>query len=326
MAAVVLVFATASAHAAEPEVQAAQRWFDAGRGHVRAGRCDLAVDAFKKSLAASRNVGALLNLGECLETLGQLQEAYEVLRDAQALAAERRDERLTVARASAERVESRVVRVVVNVPPDARDVVIEIDGVVVPRMRWSHVLVAPNAPHALVARANGDPPMSREITGRAGELVEVTVPPSVQARAAEASPAGARDPDSSSRPVEGTSTMKVTGLAVAGAGVAAIVTGSVLGLLALSARSDLEQAVVRDPRCVGGYPNGACDPSARRDIDPLADRASGLATTSTIFFVSGLAVVGAGVALVLLAPSSRATSSGVRIVPALAGASVGGTF
>jgi hypothetical protein len=137
------------------DVETAQQQFDLGRAQVRAGHCDLAVENFRASIAAAPNVGAWLNLGDCLERLEEFQEAYEAQRAAEALAAEKRDARLAVARESAERIQAKVVTLVVTMPPDVHDVELSVDGQAIPRERWSAILVSPSETHSIVARAPG---------------------------------------------------------------------------------------------------------------------------------------------------------------------------
>jgi hypothetical protein len=290
--------------------EVAQRHFDAGRAEVRAGRCDLAVPRFQQSVAAAPNVGALLNLGECLETLGRLEDAYEALRGAQTLAAELRDDRLTVARASAERVESKAVRVVVRPPAGAEDVTVELDGAPVPRVRWLHILVTPNEPHRLVALAPGRPMFAREVAGRAGESFEIAIEMATAPAAARVDPIAPRPP----RATAGPSPLRTAGFITGGVGAAALVGGAIFGILTFASRSDLSRAVASDPRCVGVYPSSVCDPSARSNLAPIEDRAQTQASIATVLFVAGSAALAAGVALVVLAPSTKTIAS-VRVAP-----------
>jgi hypothetical protein len=100
--------------------------------------------------------------------------------------------------------------------------------------------------------------------------------------------------------------MKTVGLVVGGAGVAALLAGSVFGIEALSTKGS---------HCSS---DGLCDPGS-------AGTAEGQATASTIGFVAGTLLVAGGAVLYLLPPVRRpgAAAAGVAVSP-LVGAASGG--
>lgn len=295
--AAVVVTAPSAALAAAPEENTAQaraaKHFEAGRQHVRADRCDLAILEFRESLAASSSVGAWLNLGECQEVLGRLEDAYDAFRSAQALAAELRDERLAVARASAERVESKALRVVVRPTSSAEGTSILLDGAPVAPNRWQALLVRPDVTHRIVVRDATGIVFTKEFAGRAGEKIDVDLAPSVQLPVASVHEAP-----------HGTG-LRTAGYVTMGVGAAALVGGVVFGALTLSARSDVADAVRAHPLCRGNYPDEVCDPSARADLNPLVDRADGRATAANVLCAVGVGAIVTGIVLVALAPSKK---------------------
>lgn len=283
--------------------ESAQQQFDLGRSQVRAGRCDLAVESFRASIAAAPNVGAWLNLGDCLERLDQFQDAYEAQRAGQALAAERRDDRVAVARESAERIQAKVVTLVVSMPPAVYDLELSVDGKAIPRERWSAILVSPSENHLVIARGSGVPPFSQVVSGRAGDAMPIAVRFD---RVVGGSPPVAHHVESAAgRESGGTSALRTVGFVTMGVGVAAEIGAGVFGALASSARSDLVSAIESNPGCTGSYPNERCDISTRSKLDPLHDRIDGRATVSTAFFIGGLVCLAGGLAMILLAPSSQ---------------------
>lgn len=294
-AVVVMAPSAALAEAKEENVAQARaaQHFEAGRQHVRADRCDLAVPEFRESLAAFGSVGAWLNLGECQEALGQLEEAYDAFRSAQALAAELRDERFVLARTSAERVESRALRIVVHPPSNDAGLSIELDGAAIAQVRWSKLLVRPNESHRLVARDASRIVFTREFSGRAGERIDIDV---VRSDAPSAPPVHDAPHGAG---------LRTAGYMTMGAGAAALVGGAVFGALTLSARGDVADAVRAHPLCRGTYPDETCDPAARADLDPLVDRAVGRSTAATALCAVGIGGIVTGIVLVALAPSGK---------------------
>lgn len=293
---------------AEAPPETAQVHFDAGRAHVREGRCDLAVHDFEDSVRASPNVGAWLNLGECQESLGHAQDAYDALRAAESLALLRGDPRSSVAHAALGRLESKSVKVVIDVPAEeGSDVEITIDDATLGKSSTRTRVLAPDVAHAIAARTQDRRSFARTIQAHAGETVVVAVafPPSAgPSRGLEPEPVAAPAVRSSA-----TSPLRSVGYVTAGVGVAALVAGGVFGALTLGARSDLSRAVSGDARCSGGYPSGVCDRSARADLQPLEDRAYGRATAATVLLVGGAVLVAAGLALVMLTPASASRAA-----------------
>ncbi|MBS2019176.1 MAG: hypothetical protein JST00_40285 [Deltaproteobacteria bacterium] len=281
--------------------------FAAGRAHVRAGRCDLAVPEFRASDLAEHNVGALLNLGECLETLGKMEEAYGAFRDAQGLAAERRDDRVAVARAGAERTLAKLVRIVVRAPSVPSAVTLDVDGAPVPRERWSHLLLTAGTSHMLSARAEGCATWTEKVQGRPGESISLAIDLTCGASTPPSSSAS-RAPERRSDGDPG-ATQRTVGFVTVAAGGALLAVGGVFGGLTLASRGELADAVAADPRCVGGYPSGTCDPAARSALAPLEDTASSRATASTAFVIAGVGVALVGTLVVLLAPRGSTTAS-----------------
>jgi hypothetical protein len=111
-------------------------------------------------------------------------------------------------------------------------------------------------------------------------------------------------------------TLKIVGLATAGAGVAALVLGTVY---AISARSTWNDA--KDLGCDG---DGVCTTQTGAD---LVDDAGSKATVATVAVSAGLVLAAGGVALWLFAPSGETRMSpAVSIVPGSVSLGVRGSF
>jgi hypothetical protein len=287
--------------------QRAEMHFDRARSYVQEGRCDLAIEEFRRSIDYEpTSVGARLNLGDCYVLLGRLPEAFRQYKMAEANAVVRNDPRLEPARRAAAEIEEKLVRVLLREPePGLADVVLAVDGMSAGPRPWI-IAVTPGTPHTLEATAPSGRQWRAEVNGKAGEIVrlEIDVRPVSKDADAVAAP-------HASRP------LATVGIVAGALGIAGIATGAVFGALATSSRADLADAVKHDPQCTGVYPNARCAPAAEARLAPLQDRAFAQSTVSTITFVAGGVLLAGGILMYVLAPSSppakTAASSGVRL-------------
>ncbi len=149
-----------------------------------------------------------------------------------------------------------------------------------------------------------------------------TTAPAAAAAPAQAEPVAAPPPSapaSSDTSGAGTRPLRTAGFVVGAVGVASIGTSLVLGLVA-KGKNDDANAICNGAACTND-----------RGVT-LAHDAGTFATVSTIAFVSGLALVGAGVTMIVLAPKSASASSAARftLTPQVGlsqvGLNVGGSF
>jgi hypothetical protein len=274
----------ADARAGEAEARAA---FEEGLALVDAGRLDDARVRFERSYAEKRSVGALLNLGDLEEKLGNLPRAHVRFREAEELAAVMDPERGPEAkrRANALRPKIAVLTFVSSEPAGAAT--ITVDG-------------APAASHGLdVSLAPGRHTVRIEARGATRELV-------VDAQAGEsrreALLAGPPPPPSpiTQPPEPSESSRSTAGWITVGAGGAAVVAGLVLGGLALAKKDDLTSLCAAYPSCA---------PNLRDQATALDDSGRALATGSTIAFVVGGLAMAGGVVLLATSPPKRAAGS-----------------
>lgn len=223
--------AAATARAQSPE---AEVLFRDGRRLIQAGRLAEGCDKLEASERLESSVGALLNLGDCREKLGQLASAWAAFRKAEAKAkhAGGDDKRRAEARRRAGLLEPRLSYLVIQVehPPDG--LVVRRDGEPVDRELWNTAVPVDPGTYDLSAQAPARRPWQAkiEIDGRLRRRV-VSVPalppaplPPPVARA-PAARAEARLPP---RAGTWTTTRKVSaGFALAGAG--ALGTGAYFG-------------------------------------------------------------------------------------------------
>lgn len=294
------VASTAAAQATDRE--RAEAHFAAGRKLRASKRCDLAIDEFKQSIELEPGIGAHLNLGDCLEMTGKLVEAFAAFKAAETLARREDDSRLEEARRSGARVEARLVRVLIR--DDEPDLHVGVDGAPAGPKPWN-IVVTPDADHVVLGTSSDGRRWEEHVRGKAGDVVRLapalkeSSPPAPARAPVEGAPASARP-------------FPTAAVVTGGVGVAALIAGAVFGGMAISARGELADAVGSDPRCRGGYPGGACDPSARAALDPIESRAAFASSASTVGFIAGAGLLVAGAVLYLVSPKSEASKSGSK--------------
>jgi hypothetical protein len=150
-----------------------------------------------------------------------------------------------------------------------------------------------------------EPELVKKATARLAELKASEKPP--EPASVEAKPA---------KPQAAPVPTKTIALTLAAAGALALIVGTGFGVSAISKSDDLKT------KC----PNDVCP----NDEGPqLRDEAASAATVSTILFVSGLALVGAGAAMYFVRPPNE-KGAALRVRPAMspqhAGLFLGGRF
>lgn len=299
----VTVLSTSSAAWAQTtDRERAETHFDLGRRHVQAGRCDLAIEEFRQSIDFEpTSVGARLNIGDCYVVLGRLPEAFRQYEDAEANARLQNDARIDAAQRSAAEVQAKLVRVIVREPePAVPGAMLSVDGAPAGTSPWT-IALTPGTTHVLDASAPDGRRWHAEVRGNAGDTVRFDLaavansPPTTTNPIAPADYAGAtktRGP------------LAAVGLGMGAIGLASVATGVVFGALALSSRSDLADAVNKDPQCSGKYPDARCEPAAASRLQPIRDRAFTQSTIADVGLIGGAALLAGGVIMFIVAPRS----------------------
>ncbi len=261
---VALLLLTAStSFAGEPRATAVEL-FTHGRALAAAGRCADAVPFFLDTLKIEPSIGALLNLGECREKLGDRGAAYDTFRRAEALAHAQNDDREALARARAEAVSASLPKIAIVAPAGARVTVDDRDAA-------GTVVVAPGA-HVVRATAPGRAPWQDTVRARGAELLTVSVP---ELRALER-PAPRPSP-----------ARRFAGAAMTFTGAAGLALASVFGGVAIAKKADA-QALAGGP--------------SRADFEAARSSAASFADASTIAFVASAVLAAAGLVVWLTAP------------------------
>ncbi len=253
-------------------------------------------------------VGTLLYLADCYQQLGRTASAWATFREAAYLARDRKDERESVAVESADALEAQLSYLTLDVtPPPGVTLEIQRDGKVIPEAVWNTAIPVDPGVHTVQVSAPGKQPWSTSITIAPGPRQERVVIPALE-DAPLPPPVPLSAPPAEQRPEPSWSTQKTAGWVLLGAGSAGLITAGVLALLARGDDSDA------DRECRPDRP-GLCNPAGVK----LAQSARTKATWAGIGAGIGAAALGAGVTLLLTAPSASESSGSLALGARLLG-------
>jgi hypothetical protein len=258
-------------------------------------------------------IQTLLNLADCYEKNKQTASAWASYNDAIALGRRQgRPDYEDFAKKKTAELQPLLVYMTVVVPAPARvpGLVIERDGVKLSEGALGTAVPVDPGEHAFRATAPKKVPWESKV------LVDPEKPMTVTIPVLEDAPP---DPSEAPQVIEKVvvqpsfwSPLRVTGVAVGSAGVAAIVVGAILGGVA---KSTYDSAVALCPS------KTACG----ADAMSKSDSAYTLAGVSTGLFVGGAIATAAGAVLFVLAPrlQGRTETKSARLVPLVGPASFG---
>lgn len=309
-----VAFSAREAHAQAPPTgmsneMRAEYLFRAGEKKFDSGKYAEACVDFAESLRLGPKLGTLLNLALCHETVGKSATAWGEFHHGAAWAAQNNQkDRHDFAMQHALALETKLPRVLLQLPSDRALEALDVDGEPLPDSRWYLPIFLDPGEHSVTISAPGkqrgtvkfrvtDSPTEQLVNVPALEDVAKPAPPPPVAP----SPA---DPDRLRR---------VTGLALAAAGGVGLAVGVTFGVLAVSKRDEIGS------QCSGNR--------CTADGASLYGDAQSRATVAT---VSTLVGIGAGAVGGYLFFTSRPARSSARVgvVPRERGAvlGVGGSF
>jgi hypothetical protein len=320
------LFATRAVHAQDAppsdNVLKARALFADARKLVQDGNYQQACGKFEESLRFNVGIGTQFNLADCWEHIGRTASARTLFLGAAASAhAAGQTEREQVAKARADALEPRLIRLVIDVRATDPQLVIRRNQVQVDREAWGTATPVDPGAYLVEASAPGKKPWSAHVTVplNASEAVSVTVPP-LENDATACDPKGAETPRSAGtaqspehaaeqpaplvdEPLPRSARRTAYALSLAGLGIASLGIGTVL---AIEYKSKNDDAKAICPSSVG------CSAS---EIDDHAGFVSDAKTFRTWSFVGfglgGAALVGA--AVLYFAPS-RSSESGAGLM------------
>lgn len=279
---------------------AAEALFDEAKALMLAQRPAEACPKFAASQAIDPAVGTMLNLGDCLEKLGKTASAWAEFRAAAAAArAKGQTERAEVARKRAEALEPKLVRLSIVVPDGTSDKIdVRRNGTSLTRGSWGVALPVDPGRYAIEALIGGKQVFRTavDVPDKPGTLVTTALP---------------RIDDSS---ISRRNLQRGFTLTLGALSIASIVTGSVLGVAAISRDSQ------SSGHCIEG---NLCDATGVE----LRKNAVSLGNASTALFATGAAMgIGAIVLHLTTPPNIPPTKIGFGAMHSGAGLIVGGVF
>jgi hypothetical protein len=268
--------AAAHAQAAEAEVL-----FRDGRKLIKAGKLAEGCDKIAASERLESSVGALLNLGDCRERLGELASAWAAFRKAEARAkhAGNDEKRRAEARRRAALLEPKLVYLVLQVERPTAGLVVRRDGAPVDAALWNTAVPVDPGSYEIAAAAPGHRPWRTTVAVDARLRRRVVTVPALEPAPPPPAPSIADAPILGS-PVAGegagpgarrggtwTIARKIS-VGLAAAGTATLGTGAYFGWRANTLADESDQ---RCPLVMCGDPEGL---RLNRDAREAATRAN----------------------------------------------------
>jgi hypothetical protein len=338
-----MLLASSSAWADGGDPVAARAQLRQGYALKQQGKCKEAVPFLQESVRLDRQPKALLNLGDCELTLGQLAAAQAHMVEARDLARQQGNESLkNIGEKRLQEIEKRMPKLAIDVAKDApADTVVTRDGVEVGKVSLHTPLPIDVGRHVIVARGGGferqfevalaeGETRNLEVTPIGGKAlpkpaVAAAKPSTGQNNASKKEEARASGtafkiegptPDQAE---SGSSTQRTVGFVALGVGAVGLGAGAYFGARMLSKKSEASTM------CTEQAP---CSPEGAAEFEKTKSDARSARTNAFIGFGVGGAAAVTGVILLLTAP--KATATGWHVAPAMGqgtvGAVVDGTF
>lgn len=310
------------------ELSTARQLFNEGVAAERAQRWEDALKLFRKIATIAPSPVVRFHIGLNAEKTGNWVEAVNAFQLA-ARDAHKKGEEEVASKASAElaRLQPKVPRVIINVPADAEDVTIDIDG---KKMRGSltgtPMFVDPGQRRIVVRAANYDKPSEHTMTAAEGSTEKIDAELGTKVSRSSVQPSDRANEASQRQASSDTSSATATapsfvplGIAI-GATAALTIAAVATGIVAHTQIEDYEEA------------NANPTPGSHAEREKMRDKAVTMSWVST--GLTGAAIVGAGVtvALLILRFTSDGEDEQAALVPhawfgpRAAGAAVSGRF
>jgi tetratricopeptide (TPR) repeat protein len=299
------ILALASVASADKK-ERADALFKEGKKLMAEKRYADACASFEESYKLDPGIGAQLNTAKCYEEWGKLGRAFVLYQAAEEAARKENDPRADKIKELITELDSQVPRLTVNPPKNApKGFQVTMDKK--PITVLGSAFVVDPGPKTLEWWV-GDGPKKQKIVAveRGGESeVTLDVPKGtvIKPEKGEGDGGGEAGGGEDKKPTKGKvavpgRTQRIGGIALGGAGVLAI---GVSSIMTLSARGKYNDAL--DMYC-----NGMTNSCDAQGLDITHDARS-TANTATVIFLVGVAAVGGGVALYVLAPKASSSSS-----------------
>lgn len=300
-----LMFCAAEARAEAYDSAGAEVLFREGKQLMDQKNYAAACPKLAESYHLDPATGSLLALALCYERAGKLASAWVAYTDAAARAKrEGQEDREQGARARARELEPKLARLVVNVEaPDTPGLVVTRDGVQFGSAALGTAIPIDHGQHVVEARAPGREPFREVIEASDTQELTVLVPELAPTRteSAKVEPLPPVSSDGNDTgPVDAPATsdtsspLSTAGIVVAVVGAVGLAVGTYYGIRALSLKNEAN--------CSG--------PCAAGDEYDKQQQAYDAGNISTVAFVAGGVLTGAGLALYLVgAPEDSGAAS-----------------
>jgi hypothetical protein len=289
---------TAAAQVSAQEKAVADAFFNDGVKLMRAGNFEAACPKLAESERIDPAVGTALYLGDCFERLGKIASAQAMLQEAYDYARRRGDGRAQIAKDHHDRLTPSTLAIIVDRAARVPGLVVLRDDVEVSIVMLGAALPADGGAHVVVATA----PHKKKFTATVvvplkDGTVAVAIPKLEDEPLVPA--AYNQQPITVTPPTSNGSSRRTIGLVTGIVGIGGIVLGSTAGIVATL---DWNASNSSDNQC---NPNTTTC-LTQHGID-LRASAQSWATVSTVGFIAGGVILGAGIILLITAP--RATRS-----------------
>jgi hypothetical protein len=308
----VALFST-HANAQATDAAAAEQLFVSARAAMEKGDFNTACERFAESQRLDPAAGTLINLADCLDRQGKIASAWQRWKEALEMLRPD-DERRAAVSQRAQSIEARVpkleLRLSAKAPPGT---IAERDGVAMGSASFGISLPIDPGPHRLVAKAPGHAQREYALTVREGESSTLEIEPgdAIAGEATPAAPVRASPTPAAPARDSGSPATRTWGFVGLGVGTVGLLVGGTAGVLAITKKSEMEEACRR----VG---EELLCTSAGVDA---ADSGGTFATVANIGVAVGLVGAAAGAYLLLSSSSESRTTAFVR--PAISGATAG---
>lgn len=310
---------------------AATELFDTAQRLEKSRNYAEACPKYQESYRLDPQLGALLHLSDCLEKNNQVASAYASWREAAELAAQRSDDRASLAQEHVSALEPRVSRLTVDVPSAARlsGLKVTSDGLLLAASSFGVAIPVDGGEHDIEASAPGYRTWHHKLTvsrERANEHVQVpalekdpsalaTTPPEGPPGPASASnpasaPSAPATKPRAATPADSGSVQRPIGFVLGGLGVVGLGVGTAF-LIKRNGKADDSNKV-----CPSTF---NCPTGSGAQADALNSEARSAQTVSMIAFIAGGVALSTGVVLILSAPRAEPLGgqASVRVFPAL---------
>ena len=293
----------AAAQGSKNDVIAAEALFEQGRTLMQQKQYGTACEKFEASHKLDPSVGALLNLGDCRQELGQTASAWVRYRQAAALALQLDDEkRAQFARERADALEDKLSYLSIDVPDQARrpDLVVTRNGEPVPPALWNQRTPMDPGSYLLRVEAPGHMPygIRVELAPGGGEQ-RVTIPALRPGTAAPEQTMGAGAGPSQDESGPAMPLGRKVALASGAVSAAGLIAGAVLGV----------QASSRWDRAKATCPDGNFDQCTDEGVE-LSKQANRKSKQSTVALSVGVAAAVAAAIFWYATPPAHAMDAG----------------